>query len=255
MLTASITLHSNLECSSTSVDSAFVIGAPNITVNLNGYTISAAPPTSPSCCLHGAGVLDGGSAPGIGSVYPPYNGVTVKNGDITGLVSSTQADGVSGWRVTGITSAPSSYVIGGAKSVFLDGTTGAVITNDVFNGVFDGVSVWSYGSNGTLVSGVTITGGAGPEQLTNGDGACGICSSNDTSDSFVNNDILSAAGIGVTDGTDITAADNRVEGGGIYDFGSLHSIWKNNTTNGIETSDGNGITWTGNRLISLAPRC
>ena len=103
VLTASITLHSNLECSSTSVDSAFVIGAPNITVNLNGYTISAPPPTSPSCCIHGAGVLDGESANGS---YPPYNGVTVKNGDITGFLDSTQADGVSGWRVTGITSAP-----------------------------------------------------------------------------------------------------------------------------------------------------
>jgi hypothetical protein len=233
VLTASITLHSNLECSSTSVDSAFVIGAPNITVNLNGYTISAPPPTSISCCIHGAGVSDGGLADG--SVYPPYNGVTVKNGDITGFEESTEADGVSGWRVTGITSVTSApYGAAGAVSALLDGTTGAVITNDVFNGGLYGV--WSDHSNSTLVSGVTIT----------GDTSCGICSINDTSDSILNNDVLSAGGIGVMDGTDITVADNRVAGGGIGDTGSLHSIWKNNTANGIGTSDGNGNTWVGN---------
>jgi parallel beta-helix repeat protein len=241
VLTTSVTLQANLNCSGyIGGPFALAAGAANITINLNGYTI-----TGPGTSFIEQGVIDGAILAQEGFGQPGFNNVVVKNGVINGFVADTAAAGVSGWTVTGITSAPSSLSF--SSSAYLVGTSDANVSNDVFTGPSDGYGVFSkFGSSGTSVSGVTISGTAQ-----------GIVSLSGVTENYVNNDILKSGTYGIYSSADnslLVAGNTFTPGGpgaiGIYDYGSQNSTWRNNTAygfaTGIETYDGIDNQWNGN---------
>jgi Right handed beta helix region len=242
VLTASTTLQSNLNCSTYSGAFALAAGAPNITINLNGYTVIGNPSFD--------GVVDGVDG------TTPYNGVTVRNGDINGANFDTVAADVSGWAVTGITSSPSAPFLCAAQYETFDGasavlasTTGAKLTNDVFTGS-NSCGIVSKDSSGTEVSGVTINSAFE-----------GIVSQFGQSESFVNNDILESSGYGIwtffdsgllVSGNTVTPAGSAIIG--IYTEDTDNSSWESNTASGngangfvsgIEAVFGGSNSWSG----------
>ena len=86
-VTANVTLTANVDCTSNTTDNGINIGAPDVTVNLNGHSI-----LGPGTSAGTVGVSD----------IDAFDNVTVKNGSISNFAAGVDAEGTSSVIVTGI---------------------------------------------------------------------------------------------------------------------------------------------------------
>jgi hypothetical protein len=130
-ITANLTLHHNLNCSTFTTDPAITIGAANLTVNLNGHTI-----TGPGIGTGTSGIYDKG-----------YNGLTITGGTITNFYEDVYVTGSATTSLTGLVvehlSIPSRAPSYGSDNygVYGDYLSGASIHNLTISDAYDAIEL------------------------------------------------------------------------------------------------------------------
>ena len=285
-LTASTTLHANLDCSAYA-GSALTIGANRITLNLNGHTI-----TGPAGQDLDAGVLDNG-----------YKKTTVTNGKILNFTYGVEVEGSSSTTVSKLTITGENdgadygiYASNGVNNVFTKLTVSGVKYGMYTEEAADSQITWSsltgssygldaYLETADMIGNNTFTGDYGVYDLESakqvyenniadgttvgmdlycdGDGkvtATGNTANGASTYGFefyecYGNEYYGAVGSG-SHFTGNTA--NNGAGIGFYGYYSANEVWKNNTANNNGT-DGFYLDYpTGTQLISntaLTQRC
>jgi hypothetical protein len=132
VLTASVTLTSDLDCSAQTSGSALTIGAAHVTVNLNGHTIGG-----PSNVV---GIED------IGHSYP-----TIENGKLSGFGVDLQGTENPDGTVTEIVGAEIRHVIFADSGISLTHARGARITHNTV-ATFDSVGITDYSNTADVIS-------------------------------------------------------------------------------------------------------
>ncbi len=210
-----------------------IIGADNITLNLNGRTISGT-----------AGTADGNAA---GVRLTDRTGVTVtglpggsgKKGTVTGFDAGVVIDRGAGNTVENLSvqdnvgpSTPGVAPLGDGIAVF-ESANNRILNNVILrNGIYDGIAVLGLGADNNLIQGNLIADGiATPERRFHG-GARGIDMSNFLSvntrkpirgNKVINNTIRNnpASGISTIANADGRIAGNTVVGNGYFWFGEF----------------------------------
>jgi parallel beta-helix repeat protein len=143
VLTASLTLTQNLDCTSDTTSTALTIGAVGVTVDLNGHEI-----LGPGDLNNTVGIVDDG-----------YNNVTVENGSMSNFSDDVEIEGVSGTPLTGAvvkSLKTTDNTVDYSDSVFGDYLSGASVqalsSNDADYGVYLDNSESSTISSSSLVS-------------------------------------------------------------------------------------------------------
>ena len=107
VVTQDVVLAANVNCDpGTSFGPGLVVGADGITIDLNGHSVSAVPITGHS------------GPPGIRN--QGYDGVTIKNGTVSGDIGISLEQGASDNRMIGITTV-------GAAGISISGGSGNVV--------------------------------------------------------------------------------------------------------------------------------
>jgi parallel beta-helix repeat protein len=145
-----VTLSANITgCTSSN---GLVIAADNVTLNLNGFTISGGPPV--------------GGYPGWSGIDTEgHSGLTIKNGTVSGFTNGVCAcyeNSGTGPTITHITATGNSQ----AGILLYDDGSGAVVTNDTASnntgdGTFPGDGIVVYGESGAVVTNDTASNNTG----------------------------------------------------------------------------------------------
>jgi Periplasmic copper-binding protein (NosD) len=132
VLTASVTLTSNLDCRAQTWGSGLTIGAAHVTVNLNGYTISG-----PSNVV---GIED------VGYSYP-----TIEGGKMSGIGVDLQGTEHPDGMVTAILGATIRHVTFTGAGISLTNARGAHITHNTVV-AFDNIGITDYSNTADIIS-------------------------------------------------------------------------------------------------------
>ena len=132
VLTASVTLTSNLDCRAQTSGNALTIGAAHVTVNLNGYTI-----IGPSNVV---GIAD------IGHSYP-----TIEDGKMSGIGVDLQGAKDPDGMVTEILGATIRHVTFTGSGISLTNARGARLTRNTVI-VFDNIGITDYSNTADIIS-------------------------------------------------------------------------------------------------------
>jgi parallel beta-helix repeat protein len=235
VLTSSVTLTRNLDCRAQTSGSVLTIRAADVTVNLNGYTISGS--------SNVVGIED------IGHSYP-----TITDGTMSGVGIDLQGTKNPDGTVTEVIGAKISHVNFTHSGVSLTNVRGARITHNTVK-IFDGIGITDYSSTADVISHNHIL-----VSSSTTSSATGIAMDGTTNEVFRNNTVEGAGGdysYGLVDyhssGQVIThnvVADLYT---GIFESGEDGTISYNrgcNDTYGIDEDGATGSRYVGNQFSS-----